>query len=194
MNLSEPVTRIQTGNLSLIICCIFYLIWWAGTFNPARSYSTPVKYILFLITLVAGLAGIALLITAMKNMPVTAGSLSNFVIAGIGVAAYVILLLLTNFFLHRQVTTELLLIVGWTVLELCAMNSLFRAETFGNGILLAAVIVILAAAVIGMICYLMYYNLEEMRAFYVGMVPLILFAAEMVFQILLVLKSASISS
>lgn len=194
MNLSEPVTRIQTGNLSLIICCIFYLIWWSGTFNPARSYSTPVKYILFLITLVAGLAGIALLITAMKNMPVTAGSLSNFVIAGIGVAAYVILLLLTNFFLHRQVTTELLLIVGWTVLELCAMNSLFRAEAFGNGILLAAVIVILAAAVIGMICYLMYYNLEEMRAFYVGMVPLILFAAEMVFQILLVLKSASISS
>ena len=33
------------------------------------------------------------------------------------------------------------------------------------------------AAAAGMICYLMYYNLEPMKGFYMGMVPLILFAA-----------------
>jgi len=46
------------------------------------------------------------------------------VLAG-GVIAYIVLLAATRLILNRQVTTELFLIVGWTVLMFLEVNALF---------------------------------------------------------------------
>ena len=184
--MQEGTQKILYGTLCLIVCCLFYLIWWSITFHPARTFPSAPKSILFACTLAAGLGGIALLLIGIRELPAARGQLSNLTLAVIGIAAYVILLLVSNRLLHRQVTTELLLIVGWTVLELCVLNSLYRA---GGPALPAALvygILTIAAAVIGLLCYLAYYNLEAMRGFYNGMVPLILFAVIMALQLPLI--------
>ena len=191
MELSTPVGRIQLGNICLIICCLFYLIWWSITFQPGKVFPMAAKYILFFITLAAGVAGIYFSVFGMSGLAADRGRISNAAICAAGIIAYVVLLILTNLLMHRQVTTELLLITGWSILELCAVNSLYRAGFLGGRAGVCAAVVIIAAAVVAMICYLAYYNLEEQAAFYDGMVPLILFAAVMVFLTILIGVSRS---
>ncbi|MBQ6496015.1 MAG: hypothetical protein IJI74_02470 [Firmicutes bacterium] len=72
-----------------------------------------------------------------------------------------------------------MLIVFWIGMELCIIRTMYGGGcwSFTAALVLAIIAVIVAAA--GMICYLQYYNLEPMKAFYAGMAPLILFAAYM---------------
>ena len=175
--------KILYGTLCLIACCLFYLIWWSITFHPARTFPSAPKYLLFACTLAAGVGGIVILVTGMQELPAVRGKLSNLTLTVIGIAAYIVLLIVTNRLLHRQVTTELLLIVGWTILELCVQNSLYRSGGPALSLTLVYMIITIAVAVIGMLCYLSYYNLEARRAFYTGMVPLILFAVVMALQL-----------
>lgn len=182
MKLSDPVMWLQLGNISLILCCVFYLIWWSIAFHPTKTYSSPPKFILLCITLLFGALGLFLLVRGIFETPRERGSISNWVIVGICVVLYFVLLLLTYFLLHRQVTTELFLIVAWTMLEVCVSNSLYRASVLSGPVAIIHIVVIVIAATIGMLCYLAYYNLEDMKAFYDGMVPLILCGVVMIFQ------------
>ena len=181
--MSEAINRIQYGTFSLIACCIFYLIWWSVTFNPMKVFPAPPKYILFVFTFLAGAGGIAFLLSGVRDLPANRGGISNIAVTAAGIIIYFVLLFVSNRLFHRQVTTELALIIAWTVLELCIMNSLYRSGETALNITLLYVIIIIAAAVIGMLCYLAYYNLEDKTAFYTGMVPLILFAVIMALQL-----------
>lgn len=181
--MADYLSRIQLGNLCLVGCCVFYLVWWSITFNPMRKFPMVPKYILFFVTLGFGVAGVILLVYGMGAAPKERGGLSATMLVGYGVVGYFILLLVTNYFLHRQVTTELLLIVGWTVLELCAINCLYRAGAVNMAPAVILGVVVVAAAVVGMVCYLEYYSLEPVTAFYDGMVPLILFAVVMAVEL-----------
>lgn len=180
------VNRIEQGNIWLIVCCVLYLIWWTVAFNPTRKAPMAPKVILFIFTLLAGCIGVLYLLQGSGVLPKTRGSISSLQLIIVGVVAYVVLLLLSYFLLHRQVTTELFLIVGWTILQLCVLNSLYRAEIMGSAPAIISSIIIVVAAIIGMLCYLAYYELESMKAFYDGMIPLILFAVVMIYEIIVI--------
>lgn len=98
----------------------------------------------------------------------------------VGAAVYLILLVLTNVLMHRQVTTELMLIVFWACMEICACNALYAESTFSMTAFIAITVITLISVVSGLICYLKDYDLEPMTAFYDGMVSLILFALVMI--------------
>lgn len=183
--MAESVARIQAGNIGLIICCVIYLIWWSISYNPEKEFSTAPKVILFIFTFAAGLFGVIATIWGMTSLESTRGVIPTWAIVVAGAAAYVILLVLTYLLMHRQVTAELFLITGWTVLEVCIMNRLFRAGALGSVSAVSAVIMVIAAAAAAMICYLAYYNLEAVEGFHVAMVPLILFAIIMLFEVIL---------
>ena len=184
--MTEYIGQMQIGNLFLVFCCIFYLIWWSIAFNPTKEFSMAPKVVLFLCTLATGVVGVILLVNNMSELPKERGPIPNAGIVVGAIVIYFVLLFLTYHFLHRQVTTELALIVGWTALELCVMNSLYRADAVGAAAAIVAAVIIVVSALIGMVCYLAYYELEAQAAFYDGMVPLILFALVMLFQIVLV--------
>ncbi len=74
-------------------------------------------------------------------------------------------------------TTELFLIVGWTILEMVVADRLYAAEIIGGGAFWAACLVVLAAFAVSIVLYVAYYRMEEMKAFYAAMVPLITEAA-----------------
>lgn len=181
--------NILLGQWLFVACCIVYLIWWCFAFRPGYSAPTIAKILPFALTAIFGIAGLSFVIMGCQgakdfvSSATEAGSsgIHNIYIIGACAAAYMILLVVTNVVMHRQVTTELMLIVFWICMQLCIINTMHGNTTQGGGWSLAAVIVLAILAIIaaaaGMICYLMYYNLEPMKGFYMGMVPLILFAA-----------------
>ena len=177
IDLSGTPGRILAGNLGFAACCIVYLIWWSVAFRPGYTAPMALKGTLFLITAVLGIAALALIIQGCAQADPPVGF--RYIIAA-GAAAYIILLLLTNMLMHRQVTTELLLIVFWACMEICALGTLCGEGVFGGGAFAALAAVTLAAAAAGMLCYLKYYDLDPVPAFYDGMVPLILFALVMI--------------
>ena len=165
------------GHVLLILCCAFYLIWWGTAFRPGFEGSRVggVEGILLILAALFGLAGMAVTIMGInvgeRSIPPL---LPTFVITIGGVVVYCVLLALTSLIMHRQVTTELLLIVGWLVLELCSVNAAYSAGIYGKT---AAFLIMISAAVISAASlgfYLAYYRVKPFTGYIFGMIPLIL--------------------
>ena len=92
---------------------------------------------------------------------------------------YVMLLLITRTVFHRVVTTELILIVLWAVLEIAVINKLNAGGFLSDKRFIFMAIVIIAVFILDIVLYVAYYRMEEMKAFYAAMVPLITEAAAM---------------
>ncbi len=175
------------GHLLLIICCVFYLIWWSISFRPGQSVNRElgIRGILLLVTAASGIAGLLLSIFGINLIPGKT-SVSNGLVCLIGLATYVILLFATYYELHRPVTTELLLITGWAMLEVCCVNTCRAGGALSVPQSIWMLLVIAAAFVISMVLYVLYYRMEEWRAFYAAMVPLITEAVSMgIFELVL---------
>lgn len=176
----EKYTKvIMSGNGCMAICCVIYLIWWSVVFRPEFRAPGPLAVILFLLTAGTGITGLILLISGIRNMPSVQPNLSNQVIMIAGICLYIILFFVSFIFMHRQVTTELLLIIGWGMLVLCEVNVMYGAGNFSLQTVIISCILIGIVALISMICYLTYYNLKPMVAYVDGMVPLLLIGAVM---------------
>ena len=177
--------NILLGQWLFVACCMAYLVWGCFAFRPGYSAPAVAKLLPFALTALFGIAGLSFIIMGCQNAKAAAGAaghtggIGNMYIIGACAAAYVVLLVVTNVVMHRQVTTELMLIVFWICMELCIINTMHGGGHWGlaAAVILAIIAIIVAAA--GMVCYLMYYNLEPMKGFYMGMVPLIIFAAYM---------------
>ena len=181
--------KIILGQTFLVICCIFYLIWWYRGYRPnvTASRISGINGVLLFITMAFGIAGV---VFSMTQLPAVKTPKINplFIILG-GIAGYIILLLITRFGFHRIVTAELFLITGWTMLEVAVINRLNAGGYLADKGFIVMCIVIAAAFVISMILYVAYYRMEEMKAFYAAMVPLITEAAAMAALVCILLKS-----
>ena len=172
--------RIVTGQVLLILCCVFYLIWWYRGFRPGEYVSRAggINGVLFLVTALLGIAGIIFSLMP-GGEEVLPKKINPPYIAAAGIAAYIVLLLVTRYLFDRVVTTELILIVGWTALEIHVINRLNAGGSLSDGRFAAMCVVTAAAFLISMVLYVAYYRMEEMRAFYMAMVPLVTEAAAM---------------
>ena len=170
---------IITGQILLILCCIVYLIWWYRGFRPGIYVSRAggVNGVLLLITMILGFSGVVFSLMLVEKIREPLVSQGMTVICGI--AAYFILLVVTKVFFNRIVTTELFLIVGWTMLETIVADRLYAIGSLGSNRFLAIIVIIAAAFLIGIVLYVAYYRMEEMRAFYAAMVPLVVDAIAM---------------
>lgn len=153
---------IVAGQGAFTLCCLFYVAWWYVAYNPKI---TEIHFggILFWITFAFGVAGIYLNICGIRNLDVSVSK-----ICLIGSAAYIVLLAVTILIFRRQVTAELFLIVAWATLETCAIFATFLE------IPQILLITVAAVSIFAIIAYLLYYSLDELTAFYLGLVPLIL--------------------
>ena len=73
---------------------------------------------------------------------------------------------------HRQVTSELIIILIWAALEFSAIAVLYGTGRFGLGGAVTMAVLVGIATIVGVICYVLYYRLEGMSSYRVGMVPL----------------------
>lgn len=177
--------KMINGQILLIICFLFYLIWWYRGFRPGVSTSRVkgLNGVLLAITTLTGIGGIFLSLSG--NMPATL-IISPFAILTSGIAAYVVLLFVTRFLFNRIVTSELFLIVAWTMLEVWVINCLDGLGMLSNTRFWVMTTMLALAFIGSMVCYVLYYRLEEKTAFYVAMVPLIAGIISMVTLVCLV--------
>ena len=179
--------KILAGQILLILCCAFYLIWWYRGYRPGTSVNrmSGVNGILFFITAALGIAGIICSLGRVEQR--TEPKLIPVAITAGGVFAYFTLALITRYLFQRIVTTELVLIVGWCVLELTVINRLCAAEILSDRGFAVMCAVLAAAVVVSMVLYVAYYRMEEMKAFYAAMIPLVTEALSMAVLTLIML-------
>jgi len=175
MNFSIPAKTIFFGNLLLVVCCAFYLIWWLLAFRPVNPLSGTGW--LLLPAAAAGLASVICITQGITALGAKAEVLvpGKVILIG-GLTAFIILLAVTSLALHRPVTTELFLIVGWCTMILSEVNALFGSGLFPKNAAVTIMIVILAAAVVSLVCYVLYYKLDAVAGYYAGTAPLLIVA------------------
>ncbi len=173
--------QIRLGQGLLIICCVFYLIWWSVAFHPNHgdSHTAGVDGILLLITMAFGMAGLVFNMLGITKMPPGRGLVSGIVIIIAGVVTYVVLLYGSRIILHRQVTSELFLIIGWTMLEVASINRSFAWGRIPVDRAVVFLIIVAVAAVLSLYFYLQYYKVQPMVGYFFGMVPLVTEAISM---------------
>lgn len=171
-----PVKRIFQSNILLIICCAFYLVWWLLAFKPAGAIKGMKTGWLLIPAFAAGLAAIVLAINGMQSASTNSALFPDGSLLWGSIAAYFILLAVTRLLLKRPVTTELFLIVGWVALALSEINTLYGIDRFSHQLSVILSIVVGVAALISLVCYVLYYNLENHAGYFDGMVPLIMVA------------------
>lgn len=69
--------------------------------------------------------------------------------------------------------------VGWVVLALSEINALYGVSRFSHGLAAVFAVVIGVAALISLVCYVLYYNLGDRAGYFDGMIPLLLVAIVM---------------
>ncbi len=178
-NFDTQTRQILTGNFLLIICCIFYLAWWLIAFHPTHAVKGMKSGWLLIPAFIFGLLAVIQIVRGSD-----AGSLQKVlfsrtpVLIG-GIAAYVILLAATWLLMKRQVTTELFLIVGWTVLMFLELNALYGLGQFTKTTAIVLLVVSVIAAAVSLVCYLLFYHLDTVKGYVDGMIPLLIVAVMM---------------
>ncbi len=167
------------GNLLLIGCCVFYLIWWFVAFKPEGAVTGAKSGWLLIPAFILGILAIVQIVRGGCLSELPKVLMPRMAVVICGVAAYVILLIVSRITLKRPVTTELLLIVGWAVLAFLEVNALYGLDQFTKAAAIVFLVLIVAAAAIGIVCYLLYYGLDVRAGYIDGMVPLLLVAVMM---------------
>lgn len=181
--------QILTGNILLIFCCVFYLAWWILAFKPTGAIKGMKSGWLLLPAVVFGAAAILQIVRGSGVADSQSVLFPQTAVLISGVIVYVVLLVATRLLLNRQVTTELFLIVGWTVLMFLEVNALFAQGQYSRTAAIVMLVIMVIAAVVSLVCYLLYYNLDSVRGYVDGMVPLLLIAAMMVAVTVSVMRS-----
>jgi hypothetical protein len=162
---------IMIGEVLLVVCSLSYLVWWTITFRP--SARAPASGGLFLGgAVLAGLAGLALLAVGMAALFPKASlpALGATIVGGIVVGA--LLFYITSSVAHRPLTTELPLIVVWATMQLAAGITLRTAGVLSGPAASAWIVATTVATLVGLACYLVFYRLDPIPAYWIGMVPL----------------------
>lgn len=163
------------GQLLLIACCISYLVFWSLGYKPGTEVNRldGLTGVFLLITATLGLAGVGVTIAGFNSIPADhKPPISMPLICVIGIGLYFVLMFLTGKLMNRPVTTELILIVGWLVLELCFADA-FAGNGTSKARIVGMVVIIIAATVLSLILYVLYYRMDPEKAYYAAMVPLI---------------------
>lgn len=162
------------GNILLIVCCAFYLLWWCIAFYPQKSVSKMITGPIIIFAAAVGIVGGYLVLRAISDINLSRSLIGGFKLLAIGALVYVALLLVSFFALNRPVTTELLLIVGWAVLQISYVNVLYGTTHIGLTTAIILILCIIAFAVASLVAYMAYYQLEAFASYVDGMIPLIL--------------------
>lgn len=137
-----------------------------------------------------GLAGLTVNMLGIIKIPPKEGLVSGIVIVITGVVTYMVLLYGSRIILHRQVTSELFLIIGWAMLEVASINRSFAWEMVTVNQVALFLVIVAAAAILSLYFYLQYYRVKPMVGYIYGMIPLITEAISMgIFEYLICVGS-----
>ena len=164
---------IMIGEVLLVGCSLSYLVWWTITFRPSGRTS-PGGGLFLGGAVLGGVGGLVLLAVGIAVLLPRASwpALAETIVGGVLVGA--LLLYVTSRVAHRPLTTELPLIVVWATMQLATGITLRTADVLTGSAASAWIVAIAIATLVGLACYLVFYRLDPVPAYWVGMVPLAL--------------------
>jgi hypothetical protein len=166
--------KLGMGNVLLTVCGIFYLVWWLIAFSPKEGVNEGRGAGFVIAAALFGMAGVYLIITGLGEVKPDVYRIAPGVITVSGIIAYFVVMAVTKIIFRRPVTTELILITGWTMMMFLMVSKL-SAVTGLNSTAAGVVFFLLAAEYIFcMVCYTLYYRLDENLSYIDGAVPLII--------------------
>lgn len=188
--------QVMHGHCLLVVCAVLYLFWWAVFFRPDAHVERVLRGCAIAAILLAAVCGIVGLILVGGALPRLGGGgaavggdsgvngllpdggrgltgVPLWVFAVGGIIAYVALAAVTQGLLHRQITTELVLIVLWAAFELAAICRLGGAGVIPMAIAMTLLALTVVLFVGSMVCYVLYYRLPAWPAFLTGCAPLV---------------------
>lgn len=168
--------QILIGNALFILCCALYLTWWLLAFRPTGAITGLKTGWLLIPAAATGLLGVILALRGILGNAPAHPLLPGTAILWGGIALYLVLLAVTAWLFKRRATTELILIVGWGMLALAEVSALFGFGLFSRGLAVGFAVILSAAVLISLVCYVLYYRLGKRAGYIDGMVPLILAA------------------
>lgn len=177
--MDKIIRQILMGNISLIICSIFYLSWWILAFKPVRPVTGIRSGWLLLPALIFGVTAVILIIQSIQTAQLQQTIIPAGWILPFAAAVYVFLAIITGKFMNRPVTTELILIVAWAALTLAEVNMLYGTGVLLFGTACGFFAVTVLFSLVSIAAYILYYNLDQMTGYIDGMIPLILAALMM---------------
>ena len=177
--MDKVIRQVLTGNISLIICSAFYLLWWILAFKPVRPVTGMRSGWLLLPALAFGVAAVILIIRGIQTAQLQQTIIPAGWILPFAAVAYVLLAVITGRFMNRPVTTELVLIVAWAALTLAEVNMLYGTGALSLGTACGFFAVTVLFALVSLAAYILYYNLDSTTGYVDGMIPLILAALMM---------------
>ena len=163
---------IVIGELLLVVCSVSYLVWWTIVFRPSSTRTGSSAGPFLAGAVLAGLGGLVLLGVGILVLLPKASVLALVATLVGGVLVGVLLLVLTTRVAHRPATTELPLIVVWATAQLTAGVTLWTAGVLMSPAPSVWVAATVVATVVGLACYLVFYRLGPVAAYWTGMVPL----------------------
>lgn len=176
------------GAIFIVLCTVFYLVWWILAFSPGKEGWLQRSYVNFWIipSGIFGIIGIIFSIMGLQGKKPHEEIFDNLFVCIAGAILYLGLLAFTWFVMKRSITTELFLLTGWLTLTICMVNSTlgfgFIAQKSAVGLMITA----LAFFIVGLICYLLYYAVSPSLSFVLGMIPLVLIMGyDLVFAVLI---------
>ena len=173
-NYGTAMGTLFKGILMFAACSGCYLVWWGVAFYPERHVPLWLSGILLVATAACGIIAVNWMAQGIfQAEKVRAGIPVGWILAG-GVIGYVVLLEISNNMFHRMVTTELFLIVGWAVLNLIVVDTLYASGLFSDGVSSLFVVLTLIVVVASLYCYMIYYDLEKWKGYIDGFLPLVM--------------------
>ncbi len=180
MDTETAFKQMLWGNRLLVICCVFYLLWWILAFKPSGAVKGMRLGWLLIPAFVFGLAAVYLILRGASSIQSARTFFPGMALLIGTIAVYFILLTVTALGLKRQVTTELLLIVGWAALVFAEVNALYGIGRFSGATAACFFVIAGVCAVVSLICYVLFYSLDSKAGYIDGMIPLLLAAVVMI--------------
>ena len=119
----------------------------------------------------AVLGGLVLLAVGIAALPkASSPALAATIVGGVLVGA--LLFYVTSSVAHRRITTELSLIVVWATVQFAAGVTLRTAGSLRSPAAFAWIVATATATLVALTCYLIFYRLDPILAYRIGMVPL----------------------
>ncbi len=164
------------GNLLLIVCCIFYLLWWILAFKPTDPIKGFRSGWLLIPAIVAGASGFAMAVRGILLAKPEQAFIPLKTILLAAIIAYFFIAVFTWAFFKRPVTTELFLIIAWTALMVSEADTLCGIGIYSYPKAVAFIVETVIIALASLAAYIAYYKLDAADAaagFVDGMLPLI---------------------
>jgi hypothetical protein len=167
-----PDWKIFTGNMLMLTTCAFYLAWWGLAFKPGETARRGYTGVLIAGAVVTGICAITLLSLGIAELVGQGKGIPLSLILIGAVAAYIVLLATTKLLCGRPVTSELLIMIVWAAVELAAIGVLRQSGRFSVFAASSLGILVALATVAGLVCYVLYYRLDETAGYVDGFIPL----------------------